>query len=83
MLKKTIDTIEEKIQHVDSMKDDTKTELLNLLSTLKEEIGDSLKPRVKKRKVSPDLRQISTHEAIRQEKNPDLLNLSLKGYNHQ
>ena len=79
MLKKTIDTIEEKIQHVDSMKDDTKTELLNLLSTLKEEIGELSETQSEKAESITGFTQISTHEAIRQEKNPDLLNLSLKG----
>ena len=79
MLRKTIDTIEEKIQHADSMKDDTKTDLLNLLSTLKEEIGELSETQSEKAESITGFAQISAHEAIRQERNPDLLNLSLKG----
>ncbi|GAK57801.1 hypothetical cytosolic protein [Candidatus Vecturithrix granuli] len=79
MLKKTIDKIEEKIHHVDSIADETKTELLNLLSTLKDEIAELSETQGEKAESITGFTQISAHEATRVEKNPDLLNLSLKG----
>lgn len=79
MLKKTIDTIEEKIHHVDSMADETKTELLHLLSTLKGEIAELSETQSEKAESITGFTQISAHEATRVEKNPDLLNLSLTG----
>ena len=39
MFKTTIEKIEEKIQHVNSISDENKTELLQLLSTLKQEVA--------------------------------------------
>lgn len=79
MLRKTIDTIEEKIQHAESMQDDTKTDLLHLLSNLKEEIGELSETQSEKAESITGFTQVSTHEAIRQEKNPDLLKYSLEG----
>lgn len=79
MLKKTIDTIEEKIHHVDSITDETKTELLTLLSTLKGEIAELSETQSERAESIAGFTQISAHEATRVEKNPVLLNLSLKG----
>lgn len=79
MLRKTIATIEKKIQQTDSMQTDVKTELLSLLSILKEEIGELSETQNETAESITGFAQVSAHEAIRREKNPDLLNLSLKG----
>lgn len=79
MLKITIASIEDKIQHVDSISDETRTELLQLLSTLKEEITDLSETHSEKAESITGFTQVSAHEATRQEKNPDLLKLSLEG----
>ena len=79
MLKTTIAKIEEKIQRVDSISEANKTELLNLFATLKEEISGLSETQREEAESITGFTQISTHEAIRQEKNPQLLKLSLEG----
>jgi hypothetical protein len=79
MLNTTISRIEEKIQHVDALSDDTKSELLQLLSTLKTEIADVSETHSEKAESITGFTQISAHEATRLEKNPQLLQLSLEG----
>ncbi len=79
MLNTTISRIENKIQHVESMSDDTKTELLQLLSKLKDEIHDVSETHSEEAESITGFTQVSAHEAMRQEKNPQLLQLSLDG----
>ncbi len=79
MFKTTITRIEDKIHHVDAISDETRTELIQLLATLKEEITELSETHTEKAESITGFTQISAHEATRQEKDPHLLELSLKG----
>lgn len=79
MLKTTIKNIENKISHNTSMKDKEKTELLRLLSSLKDEISELSKTDNEHAESITGFTQTSAHEATRKDKNEDLLDLSLKG----
>lgn len=79
MIKNTLTELEEKIQNVDSLPDEQKAELLHLFSTLKEEIEGLSETEAEGAESIAGFTQISTHEATRQERNPQLLELSLEG----
>ncbi len=79
MLKTTITKIEDKIQHGGSISEENKTELLNLLVTLREEVSELSETQSEDAESITGFTQISAHEATRQEKNPQLLELSLEG----
>ena len=79
MLKSTIDRIEEKIQHVTAISEENRRDLLQLLSTLKEEVDRLPEAQSEDAESITQFTQISTHEATRQEKNPQLLELSIEG----
>ncbi len=79
MIRKTIENIEARIRENSSVSDKSKTELLNLLSKLKTEIGELSKTHPEQAESISSFTQASAHEATRKEKNPDLLKLSLDG----
>ena len=79
MIKKTIATIEEKVKQLDSIKKENKTQLLTLLSSLKTEIEELSKTRREEAESILGFTTISTHETMRQDKNPHLVKLSLEG----
>jgi ABC-type transporter Mla subunit MlaD len=79
MLKTTLAKIEEKVQHVNAISEDNRHELLQLLSTLKEEVEELSETQREDAESITQFTQISTHEATRQEKNPQLLQLSIEG----
>jgi TRAP-type uncharacterized transport system substrate-binding protein len=80
MLKTTITNIENKIKHNTSIKDKEKTELLKLLSSLKDEVSELSKTDKEHAESITGFAQTSAHEATRKDKNEDLLDLSLKGF---
>jgi hypothetical protein len=79
MIEDTVSNIEAKIQASDSIKDDRKRELLQLLGTLKAEIATLSKTNEEEARSIAGFTEISTHEATRTQQNPELLDLSLKG----
>jgi len=79
MQQRTIDKIEEKLRETESLNEKNKSELLNLLSTLKVEIADLSKTHNEQAESITGFAKLSTHEATRQEKNPELLKLSIEG----
>jgi hypothetical protein len=79
MIEDTISKIEARIQAADSIKDDRKHELLQLLGTLKSEISSISHTHGEQAQSIAGFTEISTHEATRSDQNPELLNLSLKG----
>jgi hypothetical protein len=79
MLQNTITKIEERLQKTESLSAENKTELLNLLSTLKIEITDLAKTQNEHAESITGFAELSTHEATRREKNPELLKLSIEG----
>ena len=79
MIKRTISEIKDRIQKASSIKEEKKSELLNLLSTLKFEVEELSKTQADHAKSITGFTDISTHEATRENKNPELLKLSIEG----
>jgi hypothetical protein len=79
MIQDTIGKIEERIRQSEAIKSDSKSELLNLLSTLKTEVSGLSDADSERAQSIAGFTAVSTHEATRDEKNPELVQLSLKG----
>ena len=79
MVEETITQIEARIKNDKSIDDDKKGELLNLLSTLKTEVFELSKTHVEQSQSITGFTEVSIHEAMRKEKNPQLLKISLQG----
>ena len=79
MIEKTIGEIETRIQGADSVKDDRRRELLQLLATLKSEVAELSKTHGEQAQSIAGFTQVSAHEATREPQNPQLLDLSLQG----
>ena len=79
MIEKTIGEIEAKIRGADAVNEQRKRELLQLLGTLKSEIGALAKTDDEHARSIAGFAQVSAHEAMRSEQNPQLLDLSLRG----
>lgn len=80
MIEETIGKIEARIQNADSIHEDRRKELLQLLGTLKTEVADLSKTHEEQAQSIAAFAELSTHEATRSERNPDLLKLSLQGF---
>jgi hypothetical protein len=79
MIGETVSKIEAKIRSADSIQEEKRRELLQLLGTLKAEI-DGLAPTHGEHAQSiAGFTEVSAHEATRVRPNPELLRLSLKG----
>ena len=79
MVEQTITQIEERIKKAKSLDDEKKNQLLDLLSTLKTEVSKLSRTDAEDAQSITGFTEVSIHEAMREEKNPQLLNLSLKG----
>ena len=79
MIHDTIDKIEERIRKAEAIKDESKTELLNLLSNLKSEVANLSSTDAEQAQSIAGFTAVSAHEATRDAKNPELVELSLKG----
>jgi hypothetical protein len=79
MIEDTVGKIEAKIQGADTIKDERKRELLELLGTLKSEVAKLSKTHSEQAQSIAGFTELSAHEATRSEQNPELLELSLKG----
>ncbi len=79
MLEETISKIEAKLQTTGAIKEEQRSELLELVSTLKNEVAAFSETHDEQAKSIAGFAEISTHEATRQEKNPELLKVSLQG----
>ena len=79
MIQETITQIEAGIKEAKSLNDEKKRELLNLLSNLKTEVSEFSKTHPEPTQSITSFAAVSIHEAIREEKNPQLLELSLQG----
>lgn len=75
----TLSKIEAKIQGTDCISDDKKRELLQLLATLKSEMGKLPEVNREQAQSIAGFTEISAHEATRKQQNPALMELSLKG----
>jgi hypothetical protein len=77
MLEETVGKIEEKIRQAGSIPDQSKTELLALFATLKSEIDQLSETHGEEARNITGFTEVSAHEATREEKNPELLRLSI------
>jgi Mg2+ and Co2+ transporter CorA len=79
MIEDTVSKIEAKLQAADSITEERKRDLLQLLGTLKGEITELSKTHGEQAQSIAGFTELSAHEATRSEQNPELLQLSLKG----
>ncbi len=79
MIQETIAKIEARVKETQSLNEEKKKELLNLLSTLKTEVSEFSKTHPEHTESITSFAEVSIHEAIREEKNPQLLKISLQG----
>jgi hypothetical protein len=79
MIRETIENIEKRIEKTDSLSDKDKQEFLRLLSTLEAEVTSLSKTHPEQAESITGFTRVSTHEATREEKNPQLVKLSIKG----
>jgi hypothetical protein len=79
MIEDTIRKIEARIGGAETVSDERKRELLELLATLKGEVAGLARTNDEQARSIAGFAEVSTHEAIREERNPQLLELSLQG----
>ena len=79
MIEDTIGKIESRIQNADTIKEDRRRELLELLGTLKAEVAKFSRTHGEEAQSIAGFTEVSAHEATRVEQNPELLKLSLQG----
>lgn len=79
MIQDTIGKIEAQLQKADAVRNGNKAELLQLLAMLKSEVADLARTDAEQAQSIAGFTAVSTHEATREERNPELVKLSLKG----
>lgn len=79
MIEETIGKIEARIEASDTIKEDRRRELLQLLGTLKSEVAALSETHEEQARSIAGFAEVSTHEATRTNRNPHLLRLSLDG----
>src|SRR6266704_2885603 len=79
MIEETVGKIEARIQSADSITEERRRELLQLLGTLKGEVAELAKTHGEQAESIAGFTEISAHEATRSQQNPHLLKLSLQG----
>ena len=79
MIEETISNIEARIEAADAIKEERRRELLQLLATLKAEVAELSKTHEDQAQSIAGFTELSALEATGTRKNPELLDLSLKG----
>ena len=79
MIEKTINEIEAKINGAEAVSPERRQELLQLLATLKTEVAKLSQTNREQADSITGFTQLSTHEAMRAEQNPQLREISLQG----
>ncbi len=79
MIEDTIAKIEARLQNTDALAADKREELQQLLVTLKAEVARLSKTHAEQAESIAGFADLSTHEATREQQNPELLKLSLSG----
>jgi len=79
MMKDTISEIEERIRNAGTLQEKSREELLDLLGQLKSQINSLSKTNQEQAQSIAGFTEVSTHEATREEKNPELLHHSIGG----
>ncbi len=81
MIEDTLGKIESRLKTADSIPDERRRELLDLVALLKSEVSTLSKTHEEEAESIAEFAKLSTHEATRTEQNPQLLKLSLEGLN--
>ena len=79
MIENTLKEIEARLAQTGAMTPESRVALLRLLATLKSEITALSETDADRARSIAGFTQVSTHEATRREKNPELLELALEG----
>lgn len=79
MNESSLNEIEAKIRSADNLSEDRKRELLQLLGTLKSEVGKLSKTHDEQAQSIAAFAQLSAYEATRTQQNPQSLHHSLEG----
>lgn len=79
MIRQTIEEIEARLKAAPAVKDETRSELLALLDTLRSEINQLEQTDQDQARSIANFTGLSTHEATRQRVKPELLEVSLNG----
>ena len=79
MIEDTIQRIEARIQGAENLPPERRQELAGLLATLKTEIADLSATDADQARTIAGYTDVSTHEAIRAQRDPDLLHHSVDG----
>jgi len=79
MIEDTIGKIEARIQGANSISEERRRELLQLLATLKSEVAGLSETHGEQAQSIAGFTELSTHEATRTKQDPQLLKLSLEG----
>jgi hypothetical protein len=79
MIQDRLDKIEEKLKQSNTVRESDRTELLNLVKTLRMEIADLSRTHHEQAESVARFAELSAHEATRSEKSSELINLSIEG----
>ena len=79
MIQDHIEKIETKVQGAKGIPEETRNELIGLLSTLKTEIGDLSKTHGEDADSITRFAEVSAHEATRDQKKPELVKAAVQG----
>jgi hypothetical protein len=79
MIQDRLDKIEERLKKSSAVTESEKDELLNLLTTLREEIAGLSQTHHEQAESIAGFAELSAREATRSEKSPQLFNLSIEG----
>jgi hypothetical protein len=79
MIHDTIAELETRIKRSEAVKPENRTELLELLSRLRAEIGALPPTHDEDAESIAGFARVSAHEALRENRNPELVQLSLEG----
>ncbi|MGZ5546291.1 MAG: DUF4404 family protein [Limisphaerales bacterium] len=79
MLEDTLSKLEARIQNAGTLRDDNRAELIQLLGQLKAEVSTLSKTHEEQAQSIASFAELSTHEAMRESKNPETLKHSVAG----
>ena len=82
MLPETLNKIEERVRTAESITPQQRTELLGLLATLKAEVAGLPATHQDQAQSIAGFTAVSAHEATRDERDPELVQLSIQGLSH-
>jgi hypothetical protein len=79
MIEDTLQQIETRLKASETIKEERRKEIMDLLDTLKSEVQALSKTHSEQAESIAGFTNLSAHEATRLDQNPELLDLSLKG----